>query len=400
MVSFSPAPSATACPLCRSLGIQEFFALRQLPVSLGLLFPTMEAALQAPTGDLSLCVCRQCGFIFNRLFDPARMFYQPGYEISLDHSPTYQAHVQASAQRLVDRYDLRHKAIVEVGCGKGYFLRTLCALGANRGVGFDPALTSEGAEAIGAGQVRFVRAVYDSRYADLPADLICCRSVLELINNPRGLVEVVRQAVGPHSEPVIFFELPNAEYVFGAAATWSAYYEHCSYFTPNTLARLFTACGFQVLEVAPTYVDGQYLSLVARPGVTPASYPTMPMAEWEQLHAQLSDYAQRFQRRIADWQARLSGLCAAGKRVVAWGAGGRAINLTTILQTRGQIEVVVDINPDRQGKFMPVTGQPVVAPAQLPQQPPDVIIITNPTYSAEIMAQVRGMGIHCDFLEA
>ena len=80
-----------------------------------------------------------CGFISNVAFDPSLQEYSSGYEATQSFSPTFNAFAHRLARQLVDQYDLHGKEIIEIGCGQGEFLTTLCELGDNRGVGFDPA---------------------------------------------------------------------------------------------------------------------------------------------------------------------------------------------------------------------------------------------------------------------
>jgi len=61
---------------------------------------------------------------------------------------------------------------------------------------------------------------------------------------------------------------------------------------------------------------------------------------------------------------------------------------------------VVDVNPRRQGHFMPVTGQPIVAPTALPAIDPQVIVITNELYRDEITRQARALGLRSEILVA
>ena len=68
------------------------------------------------------------------------------------------------------------------------------------------------------------------------------------------------------SRPVtLFFELPDTERVLDECAFWDIYYEHCSYFTPGSLERLFRRSGFEVTRQWKAF-DDQYLMLEARPG--------------------------------------------------------------------------------------------------------------------------------------
>jgi ABC-type hemin transport system substrate-binding protein len=59
---------------------------------------------------------------------------------------------------------------------------------------------------------------------------------------------------------------------------------------------------------------------------------------------------------------------------------------------------IVDINPARIGKYLPGTGQRVVAPEFIVEYEPDVVIVTNPIYEAEIREQIRGFGVDPEVL--
>ena len=58
-----------------------------------------------------------------------------------------------------------------------------------------------------------------------------------------------------------------------------------------------------------------------------------------------------------------------------------------------QVAQVVDINPPKQGKFLPVTGHEVIGPAALASAPPDTVIVMNPIYLPEIAADLATLGL-------
>jgi hypothetical protein len=87
-----------------------------------------------------------------------------------------------------------------------------------------------------------------------------------------------------------------------------------------------------------------------------------------------------------------------GKRVVVWGSGGKGICFLNTLEAPDVFKLVVDINPDRQGRYMPGSGQRIVPPQTLPEYRPDVVVLTNPLYEPEIRATVAELGLACEFL--
>ena len=102
------------------------------------------------------------------------------------------------------------------------------------------------------------------------ADYVCCRHTLEHIHDVLDFMRLVRTAIGDRPDVPVFFELPDLERVLVERAFWDIYYEHCSYFTLGSLARLFRRTGFEVTELWKAY-DGQYLMIEARPVAGPTT---------------------------------------------------------------------------------------------------------------------------------
>jgi hypothetical protein len=89
-----------------------------------------------------------------------------------------------------------------------------------------------------------------------------------------------------------------------------------------------------------------------------------------------------------------------GHRTVVWGAGARCVSFLNILGERTQISYVVDINPKKQGKCIPGTGQRIVGPVFLQEYAPDVVIVMNPVYKNEIEQMIQDMGIRTSVVVA
>ncbi len=253
MMSNEDTSQQSICPVCNTTDIAVFVKVAQVPVHCCLFWPTREEAIQVPRGNIRLGFCRDCGHIFNLAFKPELMKYTQAYENSLHFSPRFQSYVGSLAARLIDRYDLRGKDIIEIGCGKGDFLRLLCALGANRGVGFDPSYAPEqNGGGTTAERITFIQDFYSKRHADYKADLICCRQVLEHIQFPGDFLNGVRHSIGNRPTTVVFFEVPNVLFTLRDLGIWELIYEHCSYFSRSSLSYLFTSSVFKkVTPLAP-----------------------------------------------------------------------------------------------------------------------------------------------------
>ena len=166
-------------------------------------------------------------------------------------------------------------------------------------------------------------------------------------------------------------------------AFWDVYYEHCSYFSATSLKHLFIGTGFAVRRIWTGY-DDQYLMIVANPA--PHASASSPDDE-ESVAAIMrlcGSFAATAARSRATWLSRLRNWAAAGQRTVLWGSGSKAVAFLTTLGVHDEIEHVVDINPYRVGKYLPGTGQRIVAPAFLRGSRLDNVVIMNPIYLREV----------------
>jgi SAM-dependent methyltransferase len=384
----------TICPSCGTGPMTVFHTARRVPTNSCILVGSSEEARAYPTGDIQLGFCSCCGFISNVAFDPKLTEYSARYEETQGYSPTFNAFHRTLAERLIERHDLHDKDIIEIGCGKGEFLMLLCELGGNRGTGFDPGVQVARIQGPAAGRVRFIADFYSDKYAEHRGDFVACKMTLEHIHPTGEFIGTVRQAIGDRVGTDVFFQIPESTRIVRDCAFEDIYYEHCSYFSPGSLARLFRHSGFEVVSLDTEYA-GQYLTIEARAAAMPVRQPPLPA---EDDIALLSSYIQGFPDRLAaklhHWRGLLGRLAEEGKRVALWGAGSKAVAfLATLGDAAGVVQCGVDINPYRQGHYLPGTGLPIVGPAFLEEFRPDAVVIMNPIYREEVARDLEERGL-------
>lgn len=385
-------PRLDECPACGAGGLESVYEVEGIPAHSCLLMKTRGEALRFPTGDLELGWCRHCGFATNRVFDVAMNAYSTAYEEVQTFSPTFNAFQSELVTRLVEKRGLRGADVVEIGCGKGEFLMELCERGGNRGVGIDPSFVP-GRREHERSRVRFVNELYSAqRHGGIPADAIVCRHTLEHIQPVRELVRAVRDGLGARRDALVFFELPDQERVYDELAFWDVYYEHCSYFTQGSLERLFLAQGFEILDSWKGFGD-QYLLIEAR------ALARGEQARWQvretlpEIEAKVLRFAEEAPRAVAAWRERFGAWQRAGRRAVIWGGGSKGVAFVTSVGLGDELAAAVDINPHKQGFFLPGSGHEVVSPEGLREIRPDVVVVMNAIYVPEIRAQLAGMGL-------
>jgi SAM-dependent methyltransferase len=385
------------CRSCGSYGTQPFYAVRDVPVNSVLLLSSRQEALGFPTGDIELRFCRDCGFIFNALYDPSLVEYSPRCEETQGYSESFRKWHQALAERLIRRHSLHHKDIIEIGCGKGEFLTLLCALGDNRGIGFDPAYVRERSLGARLANVDFIPRNYASEYVTRKADFVCCKMTLEHIPNASEFIGYLRRSLEHAPDTIVFFQVPNAWKIVGDLAFWDIYYEHCSYYTQGSLVRLFTGNGFDVLDVGFEYSD-QYVTIEACPGTGRVQCSAGQLEDSAALQDAVSRFSEHLPQWLELWRNRFKHYKEGNQRVVIWGSGSKGVAFLTTVDLDGLVEYVVDINPHRQGNYIAKTGQQIVGPDFLRQYEPDVVLIMNPVYQQEITAELKSQAVEAEIL--
>lgn len=224
-----------------------------------MVFKTYRDARDIARGNLDMSVCHHCGFVFNAAFDENKVSYDEHYDNTQCHSAHFLEHMDKMAQKALQDICKQGMKIVEVGCGKGDFLKKLVADTASydsRGYGFDP--TYVGPDSVMDGRVQFEKTFYGSDCTAIDADLVVSRHVIEHIKNPRDILNDVASGLKNAGNARICFETPDVTWIFKNKVIWDFFYEHCSLFTPYSLSLAFDRCGLDPGKVETVFGD-QYL---------------------------------------------------------------------------------------------------------------------------------------------
>ncbi|VEN74999.1 C-methyltransferase C-terminal domain-containing protein [Candidatus Desulfarcum epimagneticum] len=380
------------CPGCGRRAVDVFYHAKSVPANTCVRLETRALAFDCAKGDISLGFCHDCGLIYNVCFNEALVEYSPMYDGSQGFSREFNEFHADLAGELIKAYELRGKKILEIGCGKGEFLKMMCEMGGNEGVGFDPAWTPCAGDEEKNRRIVFVRDFYSEKYSDVDADFLICKMTLEHIVDPLVFLSMLKKSLDHSDRAVVFFMVPDASRIFRYCAFEDVYYEHCSYFSPRSLSFLFENAGFETLDIASLY-GGQYIGLTAKPGsgVSRGVFPTE-----EQIHPLRSwtrSFHVKFTEKRLFWEKKTGENNANQKKTVLWGAGSKAAAFLHSVNAGKLIEFVVDINPFKQNHHMPGSGQKIVGPDFLTKYRPDCVVVMNPIYCDEISARLDDMGL-------
>jgi SAM-dependent methyltransferase len=377
----------TACPACGSRALPEIYRLDAIPVQSCVLLETEDQARNFERAPLVLAFCDGCGLVFNTEFVLDHVDYASTTEESQHFSGTFNSFAKGLVAEIKGLTDLRGKRVLEVGCGKGDFLQELVRQTGARGLGVDPGFIPERLPGVDGQQIDFIRAYFRPDQIAAQPDYVVCRHTLEHIPEVGAFMADIAKATG--RDAGVFFETPDVARVLDEGAFWDIYYEHCSYFTLGSHARAFRAAGLGVTKMYLAY-DGQYIIMYGQTGDTPVLPAEDDMSHLRELAAAFPAKVRAIRDRWYDFVAERH---RNGKRVAIWGGGSKGVSFLTTDGLGPMVAQVVDINPFKQGKYLPGAGHKVLAPEALLDAPPDTVIVMNPVYLPEIGAQLSDMGL-------
>jgi 2-polyprenyl-3-methyl-5-hydroxy-6-metoxy-1,4-benzoquinol methylase len=380
------------CPTCNSSNVESFFTRENVPANQNFLIPKKNTALKIVTGNLELQICNDCSFIYNQQFHLEKVEYGNSYENSQDESPLFVEHLSKLAKNLIIKKNIRNSTIVEVGCGKGYFLKKLINFEnrKNIGVGFDPSFIGNESENK---NLKFIKNFYDSDSAHIQADVIVCRHVIEHIPEPVKFLKTIRMALSESKNPRIFFETPNVNWILKNHVLWDFFYEHCSYFNPKSIRTAFEIAGFKIESIEHVFND-QYMLIQASVCddivlTSNTNDETMKLAK---------NFLIQEQKHYKFWKNKIDTLFLNGK-IAIWGAGAKGVTFLNLFDLNSKlIDCVIDINPKKQGMFIPGTGHKIISPNELEANNITDIIIMNPNYFEEIQFNLKQLDLKINLI--
>jgi len=352
-------------------GQRNLYRAEQLPVFQNRMFTTEAAARGCVRGDVELVQDHATGLVFNRAFDAALMVYDADYQNEQGHSAVFRQHLETVAQ--VVRKHCAGRTLIEVGCGKGHFLEQLQSMGFEI-TGLDP--TYEGTNPA-------VIREYFTPAVGLRADALVLRHVLEHVTDPVAFLSQLRDANGGRGK--IYIEVPCLDWIAAHRAWFDLFYEHVNYFRLGDFARLFGT----VYEAGYLF-GGQYLYAVAELSSlrTPVCTP-----------ADAFEFPTDFLHGVTRSAARLRGAVTATAPYrptrapsAIWGGASKGVIFALYMERAGApLDLVIDINPAKQGRHLAATGLRVHAPEEaLAHLPPGAdLFVMNRNYLAEIQAQTK-----------
>ena len=392
--------SETACRFCGAPLRDVFADLGMSPLANDYL-PAERVNTMEPFYPLRALVCAKCFLVQLEQFQtPERIFSDYAYFSS--YSSSWLEHSRRYAEQMIERLSLDGDSqVVEIASNDGYLLqffaeRDISVLGVEPAANVAEVAVAKGVPTV----VEFFGEDVARRLAEQsPADLLLGNNVLAHVPDLNDFVAGMKALLKPGG--VITMEFPHLMRLIADNQWDTIYHEHFSYFSFLTVSAVFAAHGLRLFDVQELPTHGGSLRIFAahaEDAAKPETAAARELAEreraagYESLET-YSGYGRRVEQDKRQILRFLIDLKERGLRVAAYGAPAKGNTLLNYCGVgRDTIDYTCDLNPHKQGHFLPGSHIPIRSPDVLREDRPDVVLILPWNLKDEIVSQLDFVG--------
>jgi len=361
---------------------ETVMCLKPMPLA-GMFCATAEEAAQAPVFPLTWVRCRRCGLVQVQE-DIADDVLFSQYNYASSSVPGLVRHFASYANLLGERYSpVAPLHFLEIGCNDGVLLKRLP--GAWRRTGVDPSdVAARGAEAKPSYDLlnaSFSPALVREAGLEGTVDVISGSNCLAHISNLYEVFSGVALALKPGGH--FWIEVHDLQALLHGGQWDTIYHEHRAEWSEGALRCCLALHGFEPVQTCRLPLHGGALRSLFRKSDQNHALPANPPQPEPEMTSLRHAYEKRSERPAVQ---RLKALQTQGRRIVAYGAAGRA-NVYLNQLPELHFDYIVDESPLRINKLIPRVGTPVVPPSHLRSQPSDACLITAWNYRDDIIVK-------------
>jgi SAM-dependent methyltransferase len=346
---------------------------------------------------LRVLVCEQCWLAQTEDYAQADELFSPDYAYFSSTSTGWLAHAARYTEEMIRQLKLTQDSLViEVASNDGYLLKNFVAAGIPC-LGIEPtASTAAAAEKLG---IPVMREFFGERLgkqlaaADKQADLIAGNNVYAHVPDINDFTRGLKAALKPGG--TITLEFPHLMRLIEHIQFDTIYHEHFSYLSLYTVDRIFKSAGLRVWDVEELPTHGGSLRIYGchdEDSRQVSDAVNAVLAEETRHGLQNSSTYHHFQLKADrvkdDLLTFLIEQKRVGKKVAAYGAAAKGNTLLNYAGVKPDLlPFVCDAAAAKQGKFMPGSRIPILAPAALIEQRPDYLVILPWNIADEVKQQ-------------
>lgn len=328
--------------------------------------PSREELVEETAIDLRLCQCSGCGLV---QLDCEPVPYFRDVIRAGGGTSTMVNLRRAQYRHFIDQYNLSGKKIIEIGAGRGEFLRILKEFDIQPfGIEHKIDLV-ESAQKDGLQVEQGFAETPDTILPNGPFDAFLSFNFLEHQPRPNDMLRCIYNNLRPGGYGLV--TVPSLEYILQYDGFYELIHDHLAYYSENTLRFLMQKNGFEVLE--STLVNRDTIAIIVQKRLQ------MDIRELRENLSDLTTSLNTFANNIT----------RAGKKLALWGASHQGFTIIPATRITKSVSYIIDSAPFKQGLYAPASHVPIVSPEYFFQEPVDTILIVAPGYTEEIVDIIR-----------
>ena len=384
------------CRHCHAPLEQTFLDLGCAPPSNAYL-TAQELSMPELYFPLKLKVCTNCWLVQTEDYARADELFRDDYAYFSSTSTSWLAHAARYASMIINRLQLNaNSLVIEVASNDGYLLKNFVTAGIPC-LGIEPtASTAAAAEKLGIPVMReFFGLGLAKRFAEegRRADLIVGNNVFAHVPDINDFAAGLKAVLKPGG--VITLEFPHLMKLIELVQFDTVYHEHFSYLSLHVVQHILEQSGLRIWDVEELPTHGGSLRIYAchqddkRDNTVAVSllfekersFGMCKLTTYRELQAKANKLKNDLLTFLLDQKK-------AGKTVVAYGAAAKGNTLLNYAGIKPDLlPYVCDAAPSKQGKFLPGSHVPIVAPSLMREHRPDIVLILPWNIVEEVIEQ-------------
>lgn len=381
------------CPICKSDRKIMILERRVIPYC-NRLYIKKEEAVNVSAIPMKLCLCTNCGMVYNSMFDDKIDLYSEGYNNSQFSSETFEAYINECIDTICSEAGEKKNAVfLEIGCGlNGSFLKGLVKKYHNScmGIGYDPAYGGNETITIGnKGKCRFIKQYFtDNIEIAQNIDLIISRHCIEHMSNPWIIFDILEKRCERVHE--MYIETPDVRWSLKNIKWFDFGYEHCSLFSPVVFKWIANKKGFHIKKIKNAFQE-QYMQVIIDQEIKKTAQSESFVDEISQMIELVNTYKSKEKEILNKFYSEIREYKKSGE-IAIWGGGGKGNVFLNLVDPAGMfVNAVIDINPEKTGKYIAGTGHKIISPEEIFAYKIKTILIMNEYYKDEINNRLKNM---------
>jgi len=346
---------------------------------------------------LHVMTCQICSLVQLSEVIPREILFPSNYTYFSSYSSSWLQHSKAYAEKMISNMQLTQRdLVVEIASNDGYLLQfftnvDIQALGIEPATGVAKAAIAKG---IPTQIVYFGESIAIQLAKKKKPKLMIANNVLAHVPNLHDFINGFSILI--HDEGMITFEFPHLLNLIKNSQFDTIYHEHYSYLSVSALTPLFAQYGLKIVDIEKLLTHGGSLRLYVAKNSSSwkVQDSVQDIIEEESQHdprkKEVYGLLQENTKKIKiDLLSILKKYKSDGLKISAYGAAAKGVTLLNYCEINSDlIDYVVDLNPNKQGRFIPGSLIPIVDSKMLDTNPPDILLILPWNLTKEIKSQL------------